>query len=234
MPQNRFYLPTPFLSGEEVALEGGENIHLTRVMRALEGDRVELVNGLGDLASAVVKTTDKERSFLKLTKVTHKKKKPGLIIAQALLRSSKLDLIVEKGTELGMEEIWFFPAARSEKTFLKENQIKRLEEIAIQATKQCGRLYLPKIEVFSSFPSFALPAFYGALENPPVPFAKTLSSCEKTAVFFIGPEGGFTKGETTLLKKQGVQGVSLHPNVLRTETAPLAALAIFYGSFRGE
>lgn len=154
-----------------------------------------------------------------------------LILAQAIPRTNRLEFILEKGTELGMTEIWLFASARSERRNFSEHQEARLKNITIAALKQCGRLFLPTIVMLpqiKDWPKLPYPAFFGDTQ----PSAPILASafqkhdgCQEV-LFCIGPESGFTPEETTLLQTHGANGVKLHPNILRTDTAALAALSL--------
>ena len=148
MPHSRFYINSPLLKKSEVILEGEEAHHLQRVMRKKEGELVELVNGCNQLAVAKIAGIEKKGVRLSIQAIKELAAQDfTIILCQAIPRINRLDLIVEKGTELGMHELWLFPAALSEKKDLSLSQLKRLEVISIAAMKQCGRLDLPKIHL---------------------------------------------------------------------------------------
>ncbi len=230
MAENRFYLPKPLAEGP-VEIEGDEAHHIIHVMRLKEGARLDLVNGFGELAEAVLATTRKKSATVNIERIL-KQPPPSfsLIIAQASPRFAKLDMIVEKATELGMTELWLFPGDKSEKCAYSDHQTERLKRIMIAAMKQCGRLYLPHLKFqkpLSEWQHTELPLFFGDLR----PGAPTLLSAwspahQKGAIFAIGPESGFSMNEVEALLKLKAQGISLHWNILRTETAPIAALSI--------
>jgi 16S rRNA (uracil1498-N3)-methyltransferase len=227
MPADRFYLPSP-LKDPVLHLEGEEFHHLAKVMRVRLGETIEIVNGQGELAEAEVISLDKKIAELKiLSHETVPQPEQSVILAQALTRPSSLEWIVEKGTELGVTEFWLFPGEKSEKKDLSPTQIHRLETIVINALKQCGRLFLPKIILKPSLDKWPPPAgslFFGDLSS-----AKPLQGpFEKTVIFFIGPEKGFSSQEIEQLGRFKAQGISLHANILRAETAALTALSQFY------
>lgn len=226
MPADRFYLKETFKKGEIVFLEEEEFHHLSRVMRKREGDTVELVNGMGALAQAKVLQLEKRKAPLEILETSESDPKlPPLILVQALPKISHLDWIIQKGTELGASAFHLFPSERSEKDSLSDNQWTRLEHIATQAMKQCGRLDLPSIHFSENLESLSLPeghAFFGD------PSAETLLPKGKAPyILFIGPEKGFSEKETQVFREKfKAQGVRLHPYILRTETAALAALTL--------
>ncbi len=217
MPHNRFYVESSFEGRCQLSKE--ESRHL-KVMRAQVGDTLELVNGRGEKAEARLLNLSGEFEILDVQKEVPQK---PLILCQALVRPSKLDLIVEKGTELGMSELWLYPAQNSEKKEISDHQIKRLHHLSVAALKQCGRLTLPKILMkppllkWSELPH---PAYFGDLEG------EGLSKEQEGYLFFVGPESGFTADEKTHLKALGSQGLKLNNLTLRTETAAIVGLAL--------
>lgn len=233
MPAERYYYPDSLETGQTIQLKDQEHHHLVNVMRTHLSDEIEIVNGKGQLAKAVLKSLEKKRAVLVVKSVqTAPDATWKIILAQGMPKQNKLEIIVEKGTELGMTELWLFAAARSEKKELSENQQDRLKTLAIAAMKQCGCLFLPKIVMIPPLKQWKNieigPLFFGDT----TPDAPSLSSILNTlgpikeAVFFVGPESGFSDEEINILHKLHAQGVKLHPNILRTETAAIAALTL--------
>lgn len=232
MPHNRFYCDAHLEEGRTVSLDAEESRHLVRVLRAKEGDLVELVNGKGALAEASLSSVEKHTAVLTVTGVNHQTPPSPLILAQALPRMNHLEWIIEKGTELNATEFWLFPGMLSEKDSLSPTQAERLKHLAIAAMKQCGRLDLPSIQIkppLLSWKGVEGTLLFGDTAGDP-PFLWELPTApplEKPILFFVGPEKGFhPKERTHLLEALGAKGVRLHQNILRTETAPLAALSI--------
>jgi 16S rRNA (uracil1498-N3)-methyltransferase len=228
MPHNRFFVDAPLKASEEIFLMGEEAHHLQRVMRKQEGESVELVNGRNQLASAKITTCEKKRVRLQILHVDERSSSTifPLILCQAIPRLNRLDTLVEKGTELGMTELWLFPGQLSEK---KEVPLHRLKAISIAAMKQCGRLDLPRIVLKPPLDAWGeqkYPAYFGDISEKAPPFLSIYQKKEGI-LFFIGPESGFTQDEERHLRHVILaQGVSLHPYILRTDTAPLVALSL--------
>ena len=125
---------------------------------------MELVNGRGSLAKATVSGITKHSALLEVLSVESTPiHPPRYILAIPLMRPSKLELIIEKCTELGADAFWLYPAQFSDKDDLSANQQERLTHVAISAMKQCGRLDLPSIQIIDRFEGLfsSIPAFFG-------------------------------------------------------------------------
>lgn len=232
MPAERYYFDGSLSSELQPLLEGTEFHHLCNVMRSCEGEIIELVNGKGFLATAKIKRIEKKKAILTVESI-FQQPTPNfeLILAQAIPRLNRLDFILEKATELGVTGIWLFPGELSERKSLAESQLERLKLVCIAAMKQCGRLFLPEIKLMpriESWPLAPLPLFFGDLNEKAVLLQNQLQQhpAEKGLIICIGPESGFKESEIAKLKQIGGVGVKLHHNILRTDTASIAALAI--------
>lgn len=224
MPAHRFYL-NDSLQSPNVTLTGPEFHHLKNVMRARPGDTVELVNGEGSLATARLQNMTPSEALFEITHTTTTPPpSTRIILAQAFTRPALLDWIVEKGTELGAAEFWLFPGDQSEKKELTPNQLERLHHLILSALKQCGRLYLPLLHIkpaLSFWTTTPGTLLYGSLS----PDAPPLKPSTSPIIMTIGPEKGLSSQELSHLSSLGAAGVTLHPNILRTETAALCALS---------
>lgn len=225
MPHARYYINDSLSLLEHVKLSKDEELHMLKVLRTRVSEEVELINGRGFLATA---TLEKDHT-LKITKIHYEEKKePEMVIAQAIPTGSKLDFVIEKATELGVSQIWLFPGKLSEKHEISPTLLKRLETITISACKQSSRLYMPSIKIMPALKSWEFPLpftlYYGDVDSNAPPFMQKWD--KQSFIFVIGPEKGLSLDETHLLKSQQGQGVKLHPNILRTETASLVALSI--------
>ncbi|HSX11947.1 MAG TPA: RsmE family RNA methyltransferase [Rhabdochlamydiaceae bacterium] len=228
MPENRFYLDADL--EHEIELSGEELRHL-QVMRRKVGDPIELVNGRGYLAHGTITQLNKRSAMIQIDTCDQEPEKGRkIVLIQALTRPHSLEYIIEKGTELGVSEFWLFPAVLSEKKALTPSQELRLKNLTISALKQCGRLYLPAIHMKPSLEKwkpFSGQKFFGDL-RPEAPLFSTCS-LEKTVYFFIGPEKGFAAAEVGFLEQAlGAQGVKLHDNILRVDTAALVSIFATY------
>lgn len=235
MPAERYFIEQSLSPNACCELKGPEFHHLAHVMRTQRGDVVEIVNGQGALALATLHEIKKDKALLIVNEMKQTPPSPcRLVLAQAFPKPNRLDFILEKGTELGVDSFWLFPGHHSVKKECYPSQLERARTITIAAMKQCGRLYLPSIDLLPPIEKWqqelkGKAAFFGDI-NPEAPlFEKTWDHLEKIllpVIFIIGPEGGLSKAEEESLNRQGAKGVKLHGNILRTETASLMALSL--------
>lgn len=232
MPVNRYYSEVPLIPEGEILLTEQEFHHLAHVNRTKEGEAVELVDGKGNLATASVVNVRKKEALLKIDALAASPPESfRIVLAQAVPRLSRLDTILEKGTELGVTEFILFPGERSEIKRLEDKQLARMKQLTISAMKQCGRLYLPaltKRPPLKGWEHQDIPAFFGDLEQhaPDLISAWQHNPPKEGICVVIGPESGFSESEEIKLRALGCKGIKLHHNILRTDTAAIAALSI--------
>lgn len=236
MPAERFFYEGNIGEGQQIFLEEQEFHHLVHVMRAENGDSIELVNGKGVLASGNIDRIEKKRAHVSIKTVfVQKQSSFAVILAQAIPRQNRLDFILEKGTELGMSQLWLFPAKQGERKDFTPHQLERMRSVMIAAMKQCGRLYLPELVIkppLSKWEPLKYFSFFGDVHSEAPPFLKIWQQAKSTfstklgVLFFIGPESGFNDDEIHTMRQLNANGVKLHSNILRTDTAGLAALTL--------
>lgn len=224
MPHDRFYLQDE-LQTQELHLSGTEFAHL-KVIKPNIGDKIELVNGKGVLAKAIIQKIKSDAAFLEVIKI--EKALPSvskITLLQGIPKKPKIDFIVEKATELGVDEIIFFPGDFSEKKGLDTERCKLL---SIAAMKQCGRLFLPKI-TYSAHPVFAMKdslLLYGDHAGKPLREVAASGNFPISDInIIIGPEKGLSKIEKENISQRGI-AVSFSSNTLRCETAAITAIAL--------
>jgi 16S rRNA (uracil1498-N3)-methyltransferase len=232
MPANRFYTEDDLREGSNATIRAAEHHHLAHVMRVKVGEQVELVNGRGMLATASIINCGRQEAQALIQNASFSDPpKNRVIIVQAMPRPNRLEFILEKCTELGMDELWLFPGERSEKKVVQDSQLKRMKIIIISAMKQSGRVYLPKVIVKEPITNWKETApgnlFFGDV-HPEAPLLMDAwkRKGDGDALFFIGPESGFSEREEHVLKEMGAIGVKLHRNILRTDTASMVVLSV--------
>lgn len=194
-------------------------------MRKIEGDEIGLINGKGRLALGKVCEMEKKKAGVTILEVKNETlPKRRFFLAVPFMRASKLEWILEKGTELGAFGFFLYRAEHSEKNEISAHAIERLRTITVSAIKQSGNLFLPFMEIgpdLSSLLKHKARLFFGDM-GASLGFE---SFEEDTALFISGPEKGFAPQELALLKEKA-EGVSLSPHTLRAETAPIAAASL--------
>ncbi|MCA8830602.1 16S rRNA (uracil(1498)-N(3))-methyltransferase [Hymenobacter pini] len=205
-----------------------ESKHAVRVLRLTEGDAVVLVNGQGGVFEAEVAEANPKRCHLRIVQQQQVPRRPYTVhLAVAPTKNlDRMEWLVEKATEIGVDQITFLRCARSERRELK---LDRLEKIAVSALKQSGQAWLPQLTELTDFSRF-LPTiapettFIAHLEDGErTPLARVAASGTGCCIL-IGPEGDFTPQEIEAAFARGIRPVTLGASRLRTETAALAAV----------
>jgi 16S rRNA (uracil1498-N3)-methyltransferase len=227
-----FYFPQPeYRCGDLLSLTDELKKHLCVVLRMVPGDKVELFNGYGQVATAVVKNT----TMIELLEVrTCPKPQCSLTLIQGLPKGDKLELVLQKGTELGVNRFCLTPMERSVgqlKSARREKRLERWGKIIQEAARQCRQYHLPELTADSAL-SETLANVDADLklllwEESARPLHEVLSQyAPRRIAVIVGPEGGVSPQEAAQAEASGYQAVSLGPRILRTETAGLAIMAI--------
>jgi len=225
---NRFFTPDPLAPGEFL-LTGSEAHHLASVRRFTAGDRVTLFNGDGREHSAEVIATDRKRVLLNVFEaVPADRELPfELIIAAAMPKGDRGDFLIEKLVELGVAR---FVPLHTERSVVqpKETRLEKLKAAVIEASKQCGRNVLMRIDPLTKWTEYVKREANGVrLVLHPGDANSRRDEPGGSLVVAVGPEGGFTDDEVLLADTAGWKRVSLGPRILRIETAAIAAAARF-------
>jgi 16S rRNA (uracil1498-N3)-methyltransferase len=235
---SRFYVPTPQIEKGMLRVEGNEVKHIRRVLRLKAGDEIIVFDSLGKEYEGTIIEETTSSVVIKIQNIFLSKRDSPLdvTLAQSLLKGEKMDYLIQKATELGVKEIIPFFSSRSVPLLEKSGRLKRHHRwgrIAIEASKQCGRGVVPKIEPLQDYSEMLQIASPGSLclilwEREGGQLKEVLErSKEKTRIFFIiGPEGGFSQEEVEEAKRAGFIPVTLGRRILRAETASLCLLSI--------
>jgi 16S rRNA (uracil1498-N3)-methyltransferase len=240
---HRFYLPPAETKSASLVLDGSEAHHLAHVLRAKEGDRVTLFDGVGHELTCTVANMEKSRVTLKLLQRSTMPPLPyQLTLAQAVPKARNMDFILQKATELGVQRIVPLLSARTVVQIEQEevgSKLERWRQITIEAAKQCGANWLPIVEPPQKPGEFFHSANRTHLnlvaslqpDSRPLPgiladHGEEHSTRPKQATIVIGPEGDFTPAELADARSAGFRPLTLGPLVLRSETAAIYALSI--------
>jgi 16S rRNA (uracil1498-N3)-methyltransferase len=228
---DRFYTPHPLRVGE-FQLDGPEAHHLATVRRFGPGDRITLFNGDGAEYPAEILSVQKKFAALQILAVqtVSRERTLPLTIAVAIPKGDRADFLVEKLTELGVTHL--VPLS-TERSVVKtdETKVEKLARAVIEASKQCGRNQLMRVQAPQKWGAFCrlanLPTTRWQLHTGPdlTPLMHASTLDPAGVVLAIGPEGGWSEAELALGLAHGWQSISLGPRILRVETAALAAAA---------
>jgi 16S rRNA (uracil1498-N3)-methyltransferase len=213
-------------------LSGDDARHLTRVLRVEAGQRYEISDNRS-VYLAEIETARKEHViFRTLEKLPAPAPVPKLILLAAIFKFDHFEWMIEKATELGVGQIVPVEATRSERGLERaaQKRLERWRRIALEASQQSRRAFLPEIEEPIAFDeALAFQATYRVMldEDAEAPrlIAPVANAADSIAIF-IGPEGGWTEEERGEFTTAGWTRASLGPLILRAETAAIAALAI--------
>lgn len=228
---------TEEVAGERVVLRGKEARHAVRILRIKPGETITVSDGRGTVVEALV-VTAAQAELTAEVKDRHAVESPlpALQVLHAIPKAGKLDIVVQKLTEIGANVIQPFPAARSVARWDARKaveQTRRLSTIAREAAKQSRRAWLPEVLAPAPLEAIDLPAPTFVLHEEAVTrLRETLPEQPPATVgLVVGPEGGLTAEEVAGLTERGAVAVSLGPLVLRTETAALAASVVLLSRY---
>ena len=219
----RRYFANPLPPAGPATLSPSLGHHLGRVVRTGKGDAVVLFDGKGQEVHATVLEVRGRDVIVEvgapLARLLGQSPRMALDVACALPKKPRTDWLLEHGTEVGIRS---FRPILTERTNRQHEQHARWERVLIAACAQCDRSILPTIE-----PTVTL-AELCAMPQPQARYLATIADTElgpastDTVLLVVGPEGGLTEREITLLTDAGFAPRSLGPLTLRTETAVLA------------
>ncbi|NLC16886.1 MAG: 16S rRNA (uracil(1498)-N(3))-methyltransferase [Clostridiales bacterium] len=234
----RFF--TQHTDDDTIILQGQEYHHLVNVTRAQIGEQVIVCFNDGYDNICQIIEIKKNQAVLKRLSRQKNNNEAGIDVAlfQAVPKGDKLELIVQKCAELGIKSIIPF---LSQYTQTKEHIVKteRLQKIAQEAAKQCGRAVVPTVEKTQKF-SDILPRLkdydyvlmpYELENQTDIKTALAAAAKPKKIAIIIGSEGGFSQEEVKQAKEQNAQTVTLGDRILRAETAAISVAAIVMYQF---
>ncbi|GAA1863799.1 16S rRNA (uracil(1498)-N(3))-methyltransferase [Asanoa iriomotensis] len=224
-------------SGEEFVLDGPEGRHAATVQRIGAGEELLLADGRGGTAEAVVTAVGKGALTLAVTSRGYEPPPdPRLVVVQGIAKGDRGELAVQAMTEVGVDEIVPWAAARSVARWRAERGDKardRWVTTAREAAKQSRRAWCPTIAGDPDESTRAVSARLGAAaaafvlhEEASTALATASLPARGEVLLVVGPEGGITPEELAAFENAGAVAVRLGPSVLRTSTAGVAALAV--------
>jgi 16S rRNA (uracil1498-N3)-methyltransferase len=242
---HRFYVAPETWNSVAPMLSGSEAHHAREVLRMKAGEKLVLFNGQGrEITAEIVDFSGAEIRLRKLHEAETQPLQCRIVLGQAIPKGKNMELIVQKAVEIGAAEIAPIISDRtivqvdSETAAQKQSKWR---QVAIEAAKQCGQNWLPRVhtprklaEFFSmaSDGSFDL-RLIGSLQPDAQHLKEILADYSREheqrprgVLMLIGPEGDFTPAELSLARRHGCQPITLGPIILRVETAAIYCLSI--------
>ena len=234
----RIFLP---LEGrpETIHIAGEKARYLINVLRSHVGDEIIVLDGKGSSYSAEITSIKTRELFARVNRVIpyDAESKLNIILIQGVLKGEKMEFIIQKTTELGVNEI--VPVTTERSQLRETRKGPRWNKIAEDASRQCGRTHVPRIHDLLPFRELFVPS------SPYAQYTKesagllfweeggiklteardVLGGC-RSLMICIGPEGGFTKEEAHMAQSRGFLLTSMGNRILRAETAAIAATAL--------
>ena len=234
MRVSRVYAEVPVGGRVQLELGGTAANHVSRVLRLRPGDPLILFDDAGGEYAATVEalTRDAVRVTVGEYLDVNRESPLHVTLAQGISRGERMDVVVQKATELGVKRI---VPVLAERTVVRlnaaqaANRLRHWRAIAIAACEQCGRNRLPEITPPMSLQDFLVsdyPAGLRLVLSPEGGLTARELPASPAATLLIGPEGGLSDAERSAALAAQFTGMVLGPRILRTETAALAALAV--------
>ncbi len=245
MTLHRFFLletlPAAPVPGMELPLSDGDLHHLSRVLRLAAGDRIMVVDPEGAEAEATLVEVSATIARADMDEPSSRPESPRVVLVLSVSRRERMELAIQKTTELGVSEIWPLMTERCVVRLDEERTGRRAERwrrIAEEAAKQSQRNDVPVVREPLTIGEFAVEA--GRFDLILVPWEEASAdglgigaaleqrgaSSQTSVAIVVGPEGGLTQAEVTALEAAGGVVVTLGQTVLRTETAAIVVVAL--------
>ncbi len=235
----RFFVPKADIRGNRGVITGAELQHLRRVLRLAPGDPITFFDDAGSEYDAVIDSFNSSSAAIEIVRSYKARRESSLDLTLALgvTKGEKMDFVVEKATELGVQAIVPF-VSNYTVTKLDERKIaaraERWQKIALSAAKQSGRTQIPKMLALCRLRELVAQPFSATLKlcfwekeaGQSLRHLRDDRGAAKSLLIAIGPEGGFSAEETALASAHGFHFVRLGRRILRAETAAVTAISL--------
>ncbi len=254
---HRFYISPEHWNPDALVLTGSEAHHARDVLRMKRGEKLVLFNGRGrEITAEIIDLSGDEIRLRKLHEAEAPALRCRIVLGQAIPKGKNMELIVQKAVEIGAAEIAPIISDRTVVQVDSESAAQKQakwQQIAIEAAKQCGQNWLPRVHVPKKLPEFFDAAIslqsvqtsnsdvattfdlqlIGSLQPEAQHLKKILADYSsehrhrpRNVLMLIGPEGDFTPAELALARRHGCRPITLGPIILRVETAAIYCLSI--------
>ena len=238
----RFFVTPENITGSTAVLTGPEARHISSVLRLTVGTTIILFDGSGSYYEAVLTRTSSSRAEARIVSITphietEMESSTALHLAIGVPKGKKMDMIIQKTTELGIAGFHPFRSRYSAERSSSESRLSRWQKIALEACKQCNRPKPPDLHPLVSYNDF-LDEFGPADHDLKLVFWEDKEGQKSlheiitplgkinSVMIIIGPEGGFSAEEVNVAVNAGYEPVTLGSRILRVETAAIAAVSI--------
>lgn len=234
----RFFLPSKNIDNRRATVAGPELDHLRRVLRLRPGDPIVVFDDAGWEHEAVIRSLSAQAAEIEIARSFQAERESPLklTLAVGLTKGEKMDFVVEKATELGVQAIVPFISAYTVPKLDQrkiEKRGERWQKIALAAAKQCGRTRLPEILPLSNFEDLVQQTimslnllFWEKATGQTLKQVHATDPDARSILLVIGPEGGLSDQEAGLAQRQGFKTIHLGRRILRAETAAVAAASL--------
>jgi len=237
----RFFIDPGNIVGADAVLTGSEARHISSVLRLAPGTTITLFDGSGSYYEALLTKVSPSRVEARIVSITPyidaiSGNHPALHLGVGLLKGKKMDLIVQKITELGLASLHPFRSEYCAAPDAAADRLARWQKIALEACKQCNRPKPPDLLAVKDFRELLFLSgkekhdlkliFWEEEGQKPLRQALAPLHSIQSALALVGPEGGFSAAEVENAVAAGYEPVSLGPRILRAETAVIAAVSI--------
>jgi 16S rRNA (uracil1498-N3)-methyltransferase len=232
MSRHRFHVPEA-APGARVDLPDHTAHHAREVLRLRPGATILVFDGAGNEFEAELEEVSRKRVLARLSGLVAARPESPLRIVLALppLKGDRMELVIQKATELGVAEVWPVVTARTDavgRPALQGSRQERWDKVASGAAEQCGRAVVPKIEATLTFDAL----LHRPFEGTRLIFVEDAAGAPATAwprtpamLCLVGPAGGWEPAEAERLLAAGFVHAALGPRILRAETAAITAVA---------
>lgn len=234
----RFFVEREKICDGVALIDSSDAHHIARSLRMAEGDEITVCDGSGKEYFCTLSRIRDEECIAEIREIRDSEREPKMeiILCMAYPKGDKLETVIQKAVELGATKIIPFESSRCikrPKAEKADKQTARLERIAEEAAKQCGRAIIPCVsqpksykEMLSEVSGTDLSLFcYEDERTVSIRDAICHKECPRSVAVIVGSEGGFSPEEAELAKAAGCISVSLGKRILRCETAPMYALS---------
>jgi len=233
----RFQINQNQITNNNVIISGDDYKHIVKVLRIKPDNKIILFDSKGTEYDCIVKDILNKELVAEIINKheVNRESNLNIVLFQAITKGDKMDLIVQKATELGVNSI--YPVATERSEVRNTNKIPRWQKIADESIKQCGRTKSPSVNPEIKFNElFDIPKsdlnliFYENEKSLKIKNLKNNKNINSVSIL-IGPEGGFSENEVKIAELNNFKSIGVGPRILRSETASIAAITLLQHHF---